>query len=66
MAFKVGDKVKMIIERHARNQDGQDVWGVVGVVTDLPYDGTSVERISVEFPDGTTIKGVVAGQFEKA
>ena len=63
MAFKVGDKVKMIDQRLA---SGHDVWGVVGVVTELIDDGTALKRIDVEFPGDVRIRGMVSGQFELA
>lgn len=63
MDFKIGAKVKMRSERHAR---AHGVWGAVGIVVDIPDDGTSVQRLTVEFPDAEPIVGLAAGQFELA
>ena len=63
MAFEIGDKVKMINQLQAETRG---VWGVVGVVTAIIEDGTSLERITVEFPDAKPVEGMACGQFEKA
>lgn len=63
MKFKIGDRVKMRNERHARSHG---VWGEIGIVTEIVDDGTSVDRITVEFPNEKPIVGMETGQFEKA
>lgn len=61
MEFKIGDKVKMRNELQAR---ARGVWGVVGEVTELVEDGTSLKRVTVKFPDAEPFVGMQAGLFE--
>jgi len=63
MKFKIGDKVVMRDERKAF---GNDVRGQAGEVVAFVDDGTSVNRITVEFPNGKRIEGMDEGQFELA
>jgi hypothetical protein len=61
MKFKIGDKVKMKDDLKAA---GRGVLGKVGEVVRIDDDGTSLERITVEFPDVEPLVGMNAGQFE--
>ena len=61
--FRLGD--------HVRPKKGTRVWmeGLAlheqwGKVTALPSDGTTMARITVSYPDGTTLEGYDAGLFE--
>lgn len=63
MKFKVGDKVSVRDEAKGR---GMGIWGKVGVVVEHVKDGTTVERISIEYDDADKQVGVDAGLFEHA
>jgi len=62
MAFKIGDKVRMIIERHAR---AHGVWEKVGEVVEIVETGTPPQKITVKFPDAEPVVGMDAGQFKE-
>ncbi|KAB0680087.1 hypothetical protein [Aureimonas leprariae] len=63
--FKIGDEVQM--------QDGTAAWGQYpmlhrarGRIIGAMPGADEVERITVEYPDGTTLPGVDAAMFKSA
>jgi len=63
MAFKIGDKVRMVAKLASAEKG---VRGEVGVVVHTFKDSGGIQQITVEFPGGVRRVGMNAAQFEKA
>lgn len=64
-AFRVGDEVQMEDDAPLSSQY-PTLRQARGRVTGAVPDGTTLDKITVEYPDGTKLQGVGAAQFKRA